>query len=209
MHDIILRNRAFIARSLFFTWYHRLPIIKKIGLAIGWACVTGVMAQFTITLPWTPIPITGQTATVLLSGIVLGKWWGGISQTLYVILGVIGVPWFSGGHGGLTSLVGPAGGYLIGFILSALFVGYIVDAYPKVKNFRRLLLLMFFGNFFLIHIPGLLQLHLWLSLVQHNPPTLWQLLLMGWIPFIIGDIIKIIIAATIATGILPKDIVRR
>jgi len=206
MHATSIRNHIMTARTLFFAWYHRLSITKKLGLAIGMACVTGAMAQLRIPLPWTPVPITGQTFAVLLSGIILGAWWGGISQTIYVALGVAGLPWFSGGRSGLASLLGPTGGYLIGFVLSALFVGYVVDAYPKIRNFRPLVLLMLVSNLFLIHLPGLAQLYLWLAVVKHTPPTVWQLLLMGWIPFIVGDIIKIFFAATCAVGILPKKV---
>jgi len=87
------------------------------------ACVTGLLAQIKISLPWTPVPITGQTFAVLLTGVLLGRWWGGISQVIYVVMGVVGIPWFAGLSGGYSALIGPSGGYIIGFILAALFLG--------------------------------------------------------------------------------------
>jgi biotin transport system substrate-specific component len=193
------------ARTIFFKRRHNMAIMNKILLAFGMACVTGLLAQARIGLPWTPVPITGQTFAVLLSGVILGRWWGGISQAIYVVLGVVAVPWFASWSGGYSVLIGPTGGYLIGFILAALFLGHFIDKYIKARSFRSLLVLMVFANFVLIHIPGLIQLALWLQVVKGTLPTLWELLMMGTIPFIIGDLTKIVAAATFATAITPKE----
>ncbi len=66
------------------------------------ACITGVLAQIVIPLPWTPVPVTGQTLAVLFAGIVLGRYWGGISMALYLAIGLLGVPWFTGMTGGYS-----------------------------------------------------------------------------------------------------------
>jgi biotin transport system substrate-specific component len=119
-------------------------------------------------------------------------------------LGVAGVPWFTGLGSGLGYLAGPTGGYIVGFILAALFLGHFADKYVKSRGFLPMLGLMLFANFILIYVPGLLQLGLWLSLVNGAPVTATTLLTMGFIPFIVGDIIKVVLAAAAARGILPK-----
>ena len=197
---------GFVAgRHHVFEWRYNLSLAKNISLAIGMACLTGLAAQLKVFLPGTPVPITGQTFAVLLVGILLGRNWGGISMAIYIVLGVIGIPWFAGWSGGYSALIGPTGGYLIGFILAAMFLGYFTDRYIKTRKYFHLLILMLFANFVLIHIPGLLQLGLWFRLVDGSSPTLWQLLLIGTFPFIVGDVIKIFAAAALATGITTKQ----
>ena len=66
----------------------------KILMSLMMACLTGIMAQLIIPLPWTPVPITAQTFAVLCSGLLLGKKYGCLSQVLYVVLGIAFVPWF-------------------------------------------------------------------------------------------------------------------
>lgn len=192
------------ARHLFFNWRCNLTFANKITLALGMACATGLLAQIRVPLPWTPVPVTGQTFAVLLSGVILGRWWGGISQVAYVAVGVAGIPWFSGASGGLSALAGPTGGYLFGFILAALFIGYFTDKYVRARNFPSLLVLMFFANFILIHGLGLLQLGFWLGLTKGTSPAFWDLFLMGTVPFIVGDITKIVAAAALSSSIIPK-----
>lgn len=187
--------------------YHRrseLNIAKKLGLALGMAVVIGLMAQVRLPLPWTPVPITGQTMAVLLAGILLGHWWGGISLAIYAGLGVAGVPWFNGWTSGVGHLVGPTGGYIIGFVLAALFLGYFTEKYIKTRRFIPMSGLMLFASFVLIYIPGIVQLYLWLNLVTGKATGLVQVLSMGLVPFIIGDFIKAIAAAGIAWIVLPK-----
>ena len=114
-----------------FAWRYRLSIPWKLVMAISMAGLTGVLAQVRIPLEWSPVPITGQTFAVLLAGVLLGRNWGGISMAIYAALGIAGVPWFNG----LTSGLGATGGYLIGFILAALFIGYFTDKYVKSRYF--------------------------------------------------------------------------
>jgi len=204
MENITIENYL-KARYLFFKWRYNLNVVQKVTLALGMACLTGLAAQIKIALPWTPIPITGQTFAVLLSGVLLGMWWGGISQALYVTMGAVGVPWFSGGNSGYMFLLGPTGGYIIGFVFAALFIGYFADRYIRARKFIPMLALMLFANFVLIYIPGMIQLGLWSHMITGVTPTLWQILLMGMIPFVVGDITKIAAAAAIATGITPKQ----
>jgi biotin transport system substrate-specific component len=197
-------NKYKNARYNFFKWRYQLELYNKVILAVSFACVTGLLAQVRFYLPWSPVPLTGQTFAVLLSAIVLGKWWGGISQSIYLGVGIAGVPWFAGMNSGLAYLAGPTGGYLIGFILAAFFLGYCIDRYIKSRKYWTMFALMMFANFGIVFGLGLLQLYGSFSFAG-TYIDLWGLLMMGLIPFIIGDTIKIAIAAGIASSITPKQ----
>ncbi len=185
-----------------FRWRYELSIPKKLVLALGIAVLTGLVAQVRFYLPWTIVPLTGQTFAVLLAGVLLGRRWGGASMAIFAGLGFMGVPWFSGWASGF----GATGGYIIGFILAALFLGHFTDKYIRSRSFVSMLGLMLFANFTLIYIPGLIWLGLWLKMVAGAPAaSLAALLGMGLLPFIAGDITKAIAAAAIARGITPKS----
>ena len=192
-------------RTLALEWRNNLSITNKLLLTFTMAVLTGILAQVKIFLPFTPIPITGQTFAVLLSGILLGRYWGGASQLFYVVLGAIGLPWFSELSGGISVLLGPNGGYLFGFILSSALIGYTVDKFPKMRNFIPMLIILLIANFGLIYIPGLLQLNLWFKSALAQNLSLTQLISIGALPFLAGDLLKITLAAGIASVILPKE----
>lgn len=186
-------------RYNFFKWRYELEFLQKFLLAFIFACLTGFLAQLRFYLPGTPVPVTGQVFGVFLAGIMLGRW-GGVSQCMYAGIGVAGVPWFAGLNGGLAYLAGPTGGYIIGFIFAAFFLGHFTDKYIKSRTFFSMLALMLFSTFLLIYIPGLIQLYFWLG----ASIGIIELLMIGMIPYITSDIIKAIIAAFIARGITPK-----
>lgn len=198
-------DRWRLARYNAYQWRVELSLVKKIALTVGMAAVVGLAAQVRVPLPWTPVPITGQTFAVLLAGIMLGRWWGGASMAFYAGAGAMGMPWFNGWSGGIGHLAGPTGGYIIGFILAALFVGHLTDKYVKARRFLPMLGLMLTANFVLIYIPGLLQLYLWLNLVSGSTVSVYAVLGMGLLPFIAGDIIKAIAAGGAAWGLMPKQ----
>ena len=183
-----------------FRWRYELSIPKKFALALGMAALTGLLAQLRIYLPGNPVPITGQTFAVLLAGVLLGRWWGGVSLAIYGGLGFAGVPWFSGWHSGVVA----GGGYIIGFVLASLFLGYFTDKYVRSRSFLSTLGLMLFANFVLIYVPGLVWRGLWLNLVAGESTSLAALLSMSFLPYIPGDILKAAAAATIARGVTPK-----
>lgn len=189
-----------------YRWRDGLSLIKKIALVAAMAAITGLAAQVRIPLPGTPVPVTGQTLAVLLAGILLGRWYGGLSLAIYAGLGTAGLAWFSGWSSGISHLAGPTGGYIIGFILAALFLGHVSAKYPKSRSLPAMLGLILFANFVLIYVPGLLQLHLWLNLVMGQTTGFYQVLSLGLFPFIIGDVIKVITAAGIAWLIMPKTV---
>ncbi|MBI2979589.1 MAG: biotin transporter BioY [Chloroflexi bacterium] len=184
-----------------FRWRYELSIPRKLALALGMAALTGLLAQVRFPLPWSPVPITGQTFAVFLAAVLLGKWWGGVSMAIFGVLGWAGLPWFSGWSAGITA----TGGYIIGFILAALFVGYFTDKYVRARSFLTMFGLMLVANFVLIYIPGLIWLGLWLPAHGKTVASLMVLLNMGLIPFIAGDITKAALAAAIARGVTPKS----
>ncbi len=189
----------------FFVWRSETSIWKKILLSIGGAVLIGALAQLRIYLPWTPVPIVGSTFGVVLCGVLLGKNWGGISTLIYVLLGAIGIPWFAGFSGGIGVIFGPTGGYLLGFILSGFFVGYVIDKFQTSRKLIPLILIMLFAHFVLMYIPGLLQLGAWMTYVKGKPFNIVEILWAGAIPFIPGDIIKSISAAVVCNIITPKE----
>jgi biotin transport system substrate-specific component len=187
-----------------FSWRTELSITKKLALALGMALVTGMLAQVRFALPFTPVPITGQTFGVLLAGVLLGQWWGGISMLLYVALGIAGVPLFTGWGSGIAWLAGPTGGYLVGFVLAALFIGFITDRFVKARRFPAMLGLFLAADFLIIYIPGLTGLYIWSNLASHNNASLLSVVLMGAVPFFIGDALKAVAAAAAASAVTPK-----
>ena len=184
-----------------FQWRYELSIPKKLALALGMAALTGLLAQVRFPLPWSPVPITGQTFAVFLAAVLLGKWWGGVSMAIFGGLGWAGLPWFSGWSAGITA----TGGYIIGFILAALFVGHFTDKYVRARSFLTMFGLMLVANFVLIYTPGLIWLSLWLPAHGKTVASFMALMNMGLIPFIAGDITKAALAAAIARGITPKS----
>lgn len=192
-------NKYRVLRYNFFKWRFEVNVLYKVTLALFFACLTGILAQFRFYLPGTPVPVTGQVFGVLIAGILLGKW-GGISQCMYLGIGSIGVPWFSGFNGGIAYIAGPTGGYIIGFIFAAFFIGYMVDRYIKSRKFLSMLAIMFFATFVLIYVPGLIQFYLWTG----SSFGISELFMMCVLPFLAADFIKAVIVATIATSITPK-----
>jgi biotin transport system substrate-specific component len=184
-----------------FRWRYELSLPKKLVLAFSMACLVGLLAQVRFYIPWSPVPITGQTFAALLAGVLMGRWWGGVSMVIYAGLGFAGVPWFSGWASGL----GATGGYIIGFILAALFLGHFTDKYIRSRSLFSMLGLMLLANFALIYIPGLIWLGLWLNLVSGTPTTIAAVIGIGALPFIVGDILKAVLAAATARVITPKS----
>ena len=177
----------------------------KVLMSLMMACFTGIMAQIIIPLPWTPVPITAQTFAVLCSGLFLGKKYGCLSQILYIVLGVAFIPWFGGMTGGLDIFLGSTFGFFIGFVIASYFIGLITEKYAKARSFTKMAIVIGIANFALIYIPGLAGLALWFNLTQGATIGVVDLLMMGLVPFIVGDIVKILGAASVSKVFLPKD----
>ncbi len=194
--QVLPRLRA--ARMRAFAWRCALPVTGKVALAFGMAALTGLAAQVRIPLGFTPVPLTGQVFAVLLAGVLCGRFYGGLSQALYVGLGVAGLPWFAGLSGGVGAIAGPSGGYLIGFIAAAELIGYVSDRRVGARDFLPQFGLMLAGVA-VIHFCGVLQLTVWLG------GHLKQALVMGTLPFIPVDAAKALLAAGLSTALLPKS----
>lgn len=175
-------------------------VAQKVLMATFLAVFTAGMAQIAIRLPFTPVPITLQTLAVIISGMVLGSRWGALSQLEYVALGLSGVPVFAGGKAGLGHLLGPTGGYLIGFIGAAFAAGLIVELWRGKGKVIKFFLAGIAG-IIVVYLMGALWLSVWLSLLQQTAGT--KAILTAWDlgikPFILPDLLKVIIA----TGITP------
>lgn len=154
-------------------------------LVVGFACLTAVCAQISFWLGM--VPITGQTFGVLLAGALLGGRRGALSQLSYLAIGATGVPyWFAlGGPLGIARLVGPTGGYLIGFVAAAFVVGWLAER-GWDRRVWTAMLAMFAGSV-VIYIFGLS----WLARFVPQGTVLHA----GFYPFFIGDIVKIAAAS--------------
>jgi biotin transport system substrate-specific component len=162
-------------------------ILALIGVS-GFILLTAVGSLIRIPLPFTPVPVTLQTFFVLLSGAILGRRLGPLSQGGYVCLGVFGVPLFAGG-GGYRHILGPTGGYLIGFIVASWIVGRLLDS-GKGLSFIKVSLVMALASL-VIYLLGALHLALFVN------AGLRKAILMGVLPFIPGDTLKLLVAAVL------------
>lgn len=165
----------------------------RVLLAFAGSWLVAALAQIEIKLPFTPVPITGQTLGVLLVGASLGSALGAVSMALYLAQGAIGLPFFSGGDSGLEflRLSAAAGGYLWGFIASAAVVGALAERRWD-RSIRSSIGEMFLGELVLyaIAIPWLMQA---------LDVSFTKALELGFTPFVVGDTIKLLAAA----GLLP------
>jgi biotin transport system substrate-specific component len=163
----------------------RAGALQNVALVVLASLVTAAAAQAEIRLPWTPVPITGQTFAVLLTGVVLGPRRAFLAQMLYLLEGACGLPFFAGGAAGLAKLAGPTGGYLVAFPFAALVTGTLAgrawDRRPLTMFVTMLL-----GST-VIFALGLAQLS------RFVPAG--QLVALGLAPFVIGDLVKSALAA--------------
>jgi biotin transporter BioY len=159
-----------------------LALLKDILLVLSFAILTGICAKLKIEIG--VVPITMQTFAVLIFGALLGSKRGALSQITYLLMGLAGIPWFSRG-GGMGYVFSPTFGYIVGFVLAAFFVGFLCE-----KGFDRkietAILAMLVGNI-LIYLPGLLWLVKFVGFKR--------VLLVGFYPFILGDLIKLFLAS--------------
>lgn len=201
----INRNKLHEMQNSWYTWRNNASTTTMVLLSFAFACFTGLMAQVTLAVPWSPVLITFQTFAALLAGVFLGSRYGGLSMILYTLLGIAGMPWFTNMNHGLEFIFQASGGYIIGFIFAAVFIGYVFDHYVNARKPIQCIVLMLIANFVCIYIPGLIGLYHAMLVKTGTPLSIGQLLFMGLVPFIVGDLIKIAIASGITTSILPKE----
>ncbi|WP_248515128.1 biotin transporter BioY [Salinarchaeum laminariae] len=177
-------------------------VLETLLLVGGFAALTGLAAQVRIPLWFTPVPITLQTFAFLLAGLVLGARYGGLSQGLYVGGGAVGIPWFQSMGAGFGHLAGPTGGYLVGMFVSTLFVGYVVDRFHVREQLPVLLSVLAVASG-LVYVVGLPWLFVWSTVISGGSVGAWELLTMGLFPFVLGDIVKLVGAASIGRLFAP------
>lgn len=152
----------------------------------GFALLTGLTALWEIPLPFTPVPITGQTFAILLAGATLGLRAGAASQLLYLAMGIVGVPFFAGGSSGWEVVTGPTVGYLVGFVAAAAVVGRLAERRQDRKVVSAIP--AFLAGSAVIYLFGMAGLMAVARMTAVDAFTL------GVVPFLIGDGIKAVAA---------------
>ena len=162
---------------------------RHVALILAGALLIYLTARISIPVPGSPVPVTGQTFGVLLVGGALGFRRGLAAVALYVLLGLVGLPFYAEGKGGLQVILGASGGYLIGFILAGSLVGRLAEL-GWDRNLLGAVGAMVIGNT-LIYVVGLP----WLAFVTHSDAA--KTIQLGLTPFILGDVLKLVLAALV------------
>ena len=167
------------------------PSVKKYALpydivsVVSGSLFIALSAQLAIPLPFSPVPVTGQTLAVLLVGMLMGSRRGSLCLLTYLAEGIAGLPVFAGGTAGPARLLGPTGGYLLGFVAAAYVAGRLAE-----RGWDRWVgttfLAMLLGNA-AIYAVGLSWLATFVGIGIALP--------LGFYPFIVGDILKLALAA--------------
>ena len=154
-------------------------------LVLGASLVTALAAQLAFPVPWSPVPITGQTFAVLLSGLVLGSRRAFLAQALYLAEGAAGLPVFAAGGAGALTFAGPTAGYLLAFPLAAALTGALAER-GWDRRFLTMVAAMLLGSAVIFALGCAL-------LARFVPPE--RLLAAGLLPFLPGDLVKAALAA--------------
>lgn len=174
--------------------------LKPLVFAALFAALTAAVAPFKIPLGFTPVPITLQTLVVLMSGAMLGPYYGALSMILYVVVGTLGLPVFAGGGSGIGAILGPTGGYLISYFIAAFAIGKTLQL-RKNPKFLDYIFAMIVGTIIIYVLGagwGMVVTGLGIAAI-----------IAGWVlPFIIGDTIKLLAAAYIAKNVDIKKYMR-
>lgn len=164
--------------------------IQKLFIVLGTSCLIALLSRISIPLPFSPVPLALGPHACLFVGALLGSRLGAWSVLLYLFQGAIGLPVFALGQGGLAVLMGPRGGYLIGYLIAAWLTGYLIEK-SGAKTFRQTFSAMAIGNL-VIYLCGLSQLSLFVGVEKA--------FYLGVFPFLIGDFLKL----TAASNLLKK-----
>jgi len=169
--------------------------IKEMSAASLCAALTAVLSQISISVPLSPVPFTLQTFAVFLSAAVFGRKIGLLSQVVYIILGITGLPVFAGFESGPATIIGPKGGYLISFPIIPLVTAFIMDRFAKKTV----------GSIFLSLLAGLIPCYvlgtLWLGIILKL--SVLKAIIMGTGLFVVFDIIKALAVSYISVKLQP------
>jgi biotin transport system substrate-specific component len=185
--DTVNRYRQLTSAPL-YRWREESNVLTKVSVALLFALLTALAAQMRFVLPFTPVPFTGQVLMVLLGAMVLGRY-GALSQGMYLGLGA-SFGWFSG-LVGTAAFAGVTGGYLIGFVLASVLLGEMVER-RKEWNGRQVLIATSLAMM-VIYAAGAFQLAIVLGL------NVWEALLLGVLPFVLVDSLKVLVATGAGT----------
>ncbi len=166
--------------------------LRMVVLASLMAALTAVGAY--IYVPIGPVPIILSTLFVILSGLLLGSRWGLTSMALYLLVGAIGLPVFAGGKGGFAHFMGPTGGYLFGYLLASWITGFISERSRGGMILDILAVIIGSLALYALGVP-------WLKMVTQMSWT--KALMVGVLPFVIGDAIKASVVVILARSVRP------
>jgi biotin transport system substrate-specific component len=154
--------------------------IYDAALVAGFSLVIALGAQAAIPLPFTPVPVTLQTLAVLMAGCLLGSGRGALAVIAYLGEGFAGLPVFSGGTSGISHLLGPTGGYLLGFVAAAFIVGLFAER-GAARSWLGTLVMLIVGNL-VLYVPGVIWLGAYTGMDRAVS--------LGFLPFVVGDLLK-------------------
>lgn len=158
------------------------------------AALICVSSYIVVPLPFSPVPLTAQSLAVMLAGSLLSPLQTFFTLILFIILGAIGLPVFAGGASGPGYLLGPTGGYLAGFLVGAVVISLMKGNVPGILRFG---LANFVGGLVVVYLIGVPRLAYVTGMSLH------QAFLVGGLPFLMGDMIKVFLAAILAWRLAP------
>lgn len=173
--------------------------LQRMTQTAMFTALTAVLSQVSFPLPFSPVPLTLQTFAVFFTSVLLGSKKGALAIVLYVFIGLIGLPVFAQGKGGLPVLVGPTGGYLMGFVLGAWVTGKITELRGEM-TFQKNLGAVLAGGV-IIYTLGMVQLKVLLGL------SFREAFFIGVLPYLALEGIKAVLAAYLAL-VLKKALSR-
>jgi biotin transport system substrate-specific component len=165
-----------------------LNALKSVALVVAFSLLTAAAAQVVVPLPFTPVPLTGQTFAVLLTGALLGPRLGALAMLAYLLEGAAGLPFFRGGAGGVTHFAGATAGYLLAFPAAAYVTGYLSER-GWDRRFVTAAAAMALGSLVILACGWA-----WLALMFKGGTEAFRL---GVAPFLPGDVLKVALAAAV------------
>lgn len=168
--------------------------LKDMMYSSIFAALISVLGYVVIPLPFSPVPVTGQTLGIMLAGLLLGPLQAFLSVFIFILLGIAGVPVFSGGRSGIGVVAGPSGGYIVGFLVGAVVISLLCR---KTNNIWKLGGSAIVGGIIVVYLLGVSRLSFLTGM------GLEKAIVTGALPFIPGDILKVIAATLLARRLKP------
>jgi biotin transport system substrate-specific component len=167
-----------------------LALLFDAALVAGFSLLIALCSQVAIPLPFTPVPVTLQTFAVILAGCLLGSTRGTLAVAAYIGEGLLGLPVFAGGTFGIARLLGPTGGYLVGFLAAAFVTGLLTER-GVARRWLGIILTLLAGELAIL-LPGVIWLGAYVGAEKA--------LALGFYPFVVGDGLKTVAAWGILSG---------